>query len=225
MGAEDGAFTQDFLDGRLDSMRKAAGALERLVCEAPPCAPALQIAVQLLTFCVAPKGDHLLRHLPPRVTARFGSQVDQLLLETFNNLVSLKVTPAQAEQVQMRVPDGGMGLRARSGPQAAAAYLGSWALCAAGVAEATGISLVALPALFADLTAAALQVAEAGGQAAASLVTPQGWQDWLDDPAEKVQRMLSRQVHAASRQRWLAAASVEAVAGLHTASGWGAGAA
>ena len=159
-----------------------------------------------LSLCVAPKCDHLLRHLPPRVTARFGSQVDQLLLETFSNLVGLRLTPAQAEQVQMRVPDGGLGLRSRSGPLAAAAYLGSWALCAASVAEGTGISVAAVPALFADLAAAAEQVREAGCAAAAPLASAEGWRLWLAAQVETVQRLRSRPVQDASRRRWLVAA-------------------
>ena len=58
---------------------EAAALLPQLVARAAPHAPAIQIAVQLLQACVVPRGDHLLRHLPPEVTARFGTQVDQLL--------------------------------------------------------------------------------------------------------------------------------------------------
>ena len=81
LGMHGSAFVRDFLESRLSAMREAALLVESLASHAPADFPALHIAFQLLVVCLAPKADHLLRHLPPAVTGQLARGVDQLLLE------------------------------------------------------------------------------------------------------------------------------------------------
>ena len=62
-----GPFAHNFALEKLSSMRRSADLVIQLASRAPSEAPGLQIAFQLLLFCVAPKADHLLRLLPPAV--------------------------------------------------------------------------------------------------------------------------------------------------------------
>ena len=88
----------------------------------------MQIALQLLVFCVAPKADHLLRHLPPSSGTVLATNIDQLLLETFQTLFEVRLSADQAEQASFALARGGLGCRRRGGGCELAAYLGSWAL-------------------------------------------------------------------------------------------------
>ena len=90
---------------------------------------------------MAPKADHLLRHLPPSVGAELGSNIDQLLLEGLQSLFGVKLSPRQAILATFPFVDGGLGLRARGGGCAAAAYIGSWALVYHRVASTLGWAL------------------------------------------------------------------------------------
>ena len=128
VGLPAGCFVQTFVAARLATMRQAAALLARLVASAPSDYPALQIALQLLVFCVAPKADHLLRHLPPSVGATLGTDVDQLLLEALQTTFGVQLSARQGAQAAFSLSEGGLGLRSRGGAHAAAAYLGSWAL-------------------------------------------------------------------------------------------------
>ena len=114
-------------------MRTASDLLVELASQAPANYPALHVALQLLVLCVAPKADHLLRHLPPTATLQLARGVDQLLLEATQQLFSFELDAARAALIQRRVSDGGLGLRRRGGPFASAAWLASWAQCYQGV--------------------------------------------------------------------------------------------
>ena len=98
-----------------------------LVAHAPGQFPALQIALQPLFFCVAPRAHHLFRMVAPGVSAPLAESVDQLLLETTQQLFGFELDAARAAQAQRRIGDGGLGLRRRGGQYAAAAWLASWA--------------------------------------------------------------------------------------------------
>eukprot|EP00973_Karenia_brevis_P054971 7643128-Karenia_brevis.AAC.1 len=108
-----------------------------LAAHAPGQFPALLIALQLLVFCVAPKADHLFRMVHPGVTGPLAESVDQLLLETINQLFGFELDSARAALMQRRLGDGGLGLRRRGGPFAAAAWLASWGQCYKAVHEGT----------------------------------------------------------------------------------------
>ena len=96
-------------------MRASASLVVEWASLAPPDFPALQIALQLLAFCVAPKLDHLLRHLPPHASRLLASNIDQLVLETFQSLFDLRLTARQKEQAQFPLSRGGLWLRRRGG--------------------------------------------------------------------------------------------------------------
>ena len=96
VGVPSGDFVREFTSARLDAMRRAAGLAELLVARSPPDFPALQIALQLLVFCVAPNADHLLRHLPHSLGAPLGSDVDQLLLESLQRMLGVQLGERQA---------------------------------------------------------------------------------------------------------------------------------
>ena len=65
---EGSSFLRECLAARLQAMRAATDLIVELASVAAVDYPALHICFQLLVLCVAPKADHLLRHLPPTVT-------------------------------------------------------------------------------------------------------------------------------------------------------------
>jgi len=231
VGLPSGNFVQDFAAARLQSMRLAASLLEQMVTKAPPDYPALQIALQLLVSCVAPKADHLLRHLPPTVGAALGTNIDQLLLESLQSIFGIRLSTRQAALATFSLTDGGLGLRARGGGYAAAAYTGSWALVYHKVAS----SLVwCLPECGADgpdslpgrhIWDGLRMCAACGAASAEPLADPSWWEAAIRGPVPKVQRLLAREVRRQSHREWKTAATPKQLARLHMHSGWGSGAA
>ena len=231
VGASSGAFVEAFVSAKLAGMRAAAEAVLAFVANAPHEHPALQIGLQLLMFCVAPKCDHLLRHLPPSVGCAVGSNVDLLLQETLQSMFGFNLRPRQAEQASFSLSGGGLGLRSRGGGYAAAAYVGSWALVYHRVAatlswcfpECSEQGPTALPGWF---VWEGLRLAEASGsKTATALRDPSWWEAASRGAVEKVQRTLGREIRACLRDTWLRNASTKQRARLHMHSGWGSGAA
>lgn len=231
LGAADGRFVRAFWEGRLAHMRTAAAALRDLALEAPVGRPALLVALQLLAVCVAPRADHLLRHLPPSDGCDLGEHVDRLLAETLSRLFAFQLSEEQWQQAQFELVGGGVGLRRRGGPYAAAAHLASWAQCYHQVVQATGFSfcgdLAAAPpgSLAQGVFAAANAVAACGEVSAAPWAEAPTWEAVALRPFPRLQRLLCRGLRAGDRAAWLRRAGPEACARLHTSSGWGAGAA
>ena len=179
-GASSGPCVQGLTDTRLRLMDQTAQLVTMLPSRTPASYPASHVALLLLTFCVAPKADHLLRHLPPAISATFAPRVDRLLLETFQSILGARLSPSQAEQARFPLSAGGVGLLARSGALAAGAYVGSWALVYHRVAAATGWSLPGdsssiLPGTAADHLLKAIQATRAAGAAHAQHFMEPAW--------------------------------------------------
>ena len=102
-----GPFLRAFLAAKLESMQRASSLVLELAAKSPHDFPALQVALLLLVYCVAPKADHLLRHLPPSVGSPLASHIDQLLLETLQSLFEVKFTAKQTAQAQFSLSQGG----------------------------------------------------------------------------------------------------------------------
>ena len=229
VGLQAGPFVQQFVADKLAGMRRSAGLVTSLVSNAPHDYPALQIALQLLVFCVAPKADHLLRHLPPLVGSEVGSNIDQLLLESFQSVFSVLLSTRQATQLTFSLAAGGLNLRARGGAHAAAAYVGSWALVYHKVASTLNWCFpecgIEGPTFYpAKHVWEGLQMLEEAGSLTAPLLAdPSWWEAALRGPVAKVQRTLARELRQSSRDAWLVRASPKQKANLHMHSGWGAG--
>ena len=225
-GNQSGPFVSAFLEARLDAMRKAAETVLVLPSKAPHDYPALQIALQLLVFCVAPKADHLLRHLPPAASATLASNIDQLILETFQRMFEVRLSTAQAEQVSFSLAEGGLGLRARGRGCELGAFLGSWALVYHKITATLGWRFsgdhAPLGSTFARVREAAEAAVAAGAPSAAQLLDVTWWDAASAEPVPRLQASLARPIRARCREAWLARASPKGRARLHTHSGWGA---
>jgi hypothetical protein len=134
-------------------------------------------------------------------------------------------------QSTLGLNEGGLGLRARGGAHAAAAYVGSWALVYHRVASTLGWCFPecgaegpeALPGRF--VWDSLRTCSEHGAADAALLMDPSWWEAALLGPVQKIQRALGRSLRQRARQLWIAGASPKQKARLHMHSGWGAGAA
>ena len=91
-----GALVRRWFDQRLVKMRSDCELLLSLASRAPGQYPALQTALQLLVFCVAPRADHLFRMVAPSASATLAASVDQLLLETTSQLFGFEVSATRA---------------------------------------------------------------------------------------------------------------------------------
>ena len=153
------------------------------------------------------------------------------MLETFQSIFGSRLNAVQVEQAQFPLSAGGVGLLARSGALAAAAYVGSWALVYHRVAAATGWSLPAepsgiLPGIIArTLYGASLTTQAAGATSASHLLDPSWWEAARTKQVAHVQRALAKEVRAHQRECWLQRVPRRAAANLHSHSGWGAGSA
>lgn len=107
-GASPGPCVQGLVDTRSRLMDEAAHLVTLLPSKAPLSYPAAQVALLLLLmYCVAPRADHLLRHLPPAISNAFAPRVDQLLLETFQSSLRARLSATHAEQIQFPLSEGG----------------------------------------------------------------------------------------------------------------------
>ena len=111
--------------------------------------------------------------VPPGASAPLAESVDQLLLETTNRLFGFELDATRAALMQRRLGDGGLGLRRRGGPHAAAAWLASWAQCYKAVHAHTSWefsptpSVISSGSLFHLLQRAAEDVRDSGARGAA----------------------------------------------------------
>ena len=133
--------------------------------------------------------------------------------------------------MQRRIADGGLGLRRRGGPHAAASWLASWAQCYSAVVASTSWtvlpSLEAAPSgtVSASIHQAAQQVIAHGARGAQCFLDANAWRALSHMPAKGLQRSLRRSLEQAARHRWWCSASTEVAAMAASCSGWGAGAA
>ena len=86
-----GSLTDAWADSRLRKMREDCDLLLQLVSQSPGQTPALLIAFQLLAYGVAPRADHLFRMISPSLSAPLAEAVDQLLLETTEQLFGFEL--------------------------------------------------------------------------------------------------------------------------------------
>eukprot|EP00661_Eupelagonemidae_sp_cell13_P025040 gene25040-biopygen11962 len=104
--------------------------------------PAVQVANLLLRWCVASKGVHLLRLLPPPLTADFARQADALLLRAFCRLNCLEegFDDEQRHLYETPLAWGGLGMRSLYDVREAA-FVGAWLQCAAHVRNCHGADI------------------------------------------------------------------------------------
>ena len=224
------SLSRGWFEKRVEKMRTDCELLQALAARAPGQFPALQIALQLLVFCVAPRADHLLRMVPPGVSGELAGSVDQLLLECTNQLFGFELDPARAAQIQWRLGDGGLGIRRRGGPHASAAWLASWAQCYEGVRRGTSWEITSLaeaaPGSLSDrIRRAAEDVRDHGARGAETLLDVGLWRSFARRPAPGLQRSLRHALETASRDAWWATVPTELAAMAGSGSGWCAGAA
>ena len=181
---------------------RAATLLERfaeLPTQASPHQPAVQVAALLLRHCGCGKVTHLLRSTPPATVREAARAYDAALLTCYEVLTELDpLTEAQALQSRLPLRLGGRGLRSQE-QLAPAAWVASWAQCAAEVLARTGLDCLG------DLETCELPLAQACREARAELPeAPPGarddregpdlgtWRELALEPRKKAQRMLSR---------------------------------
>ena len=74
--------------------------------------PDLQCAWLLLLFCAAPRCGHVLRMLPPCLTAAFGASHNEAVLSSLSDLLGAAPLPGTAARLaQLPFHEGGLGLR------------------------------------------------------------------------------------------------------------------
>ena len=83
-----------------------------------------QSAMLILRYCGIPKISHLLRCVPPTVTAEATREFDVAIINTFEAIIGCKLSEQQ--RVQLRFSQGGFGLSQMS-VTAPCAFLGAWA--------------------------------------------------------------------------------------------------
>jgi len=87
----------------------------------------LQVAWLLLYFCAVPRANHILRLLPPSLSATYASRHDSAIISCLETLMKVQpLTPLQRSVAALRGSLGGLGLRSAT-RTAAAAYWAAWA--------------------------------------------------------------------------------------------------
>ena len=168
-----------------------------------------------------------MRILAPVIGQELGEQVDQLLLETFQNLFAMALSVSQARQLRFRLSRGGLGLRARGGCASSVAFLGSWGQAASTVFRFTGWAPVLTgnvdPISNALLQAGREVQAAAGSPLPVDVTAQDFWDCARGYSTVRLQNTLHKSIEKAAVDQWLAGAGAEARANLHSCSGWGAG--
>ena len=85
-----------------------------------------QSASLLLRYCGVPKISHLLRSVPPIVIDEAAKEFDCALLDTFEGIISCKLSVQERSQFTLGIGQGGFGLT-QSSDIASCAFLGAWA--------------------------------------------------------------------------------------------------
>jgi len=117
-------FVTAWLDERLASQREVMRRLATYV-------PDRLVAAQMLSWCIVPRIAHLLRALPPLVTADFARAFDDACVQCFTAIAApdfaqAGLPPAADDVMRLKLRDGGfdIGGQHRSAP---AAYVAAWA--------------------------------------------------------------------------------------------------
>ena len=85
-----------------------------------------QIGVLLLRYCGVPKIMNLLRTVPPCLVDVACVQHDDNIVTTFEEIIGIKCTDTQKQQVRLSIKNGGFGLTSAR-DTAPSAFLGAWA--------------------------------------------------------------------------------------------------
>ncbi len=92
-----------------------------------PRLPTLQVAWLLLYYCAAQRANHLIRLLPPSLSAEYAEKHDQAILHCLETLLQAGPLSENAKRVaNLRCVNGGLGLRSAR-RTAQAAFWAAWA--------------------------------------------------------------------------------------------------
>ena len=161
----------------MNLMRRDRGLLCKLVAKTPCEAPALQIAFQLL-FSFALRVDFFSFCFTLAPTVPLGQAIDQLILETAQQLFGIELDASPAVKVKWRISDEGFSFQSRSGAFAAAAWPASWTQYYHVVHARTAWRLQAdsrLGSLRHAILASATLVLERGARNAKPFLSIDGW--------------------------------------------------
>jgi hypothetical protein len=206
-------YVADVLSGYAAKVEGFSDLVVDFVHHAPPDAPARQAGTLLLRYCLASKAAHLLRLLPPDVTAPLTARVDAAMARGFAMVNQLD--PAEVEESRFRIglplADGGLGLRPLEWSRHTA-HVASWLQCAAGVAKALGDAIPELRDWGGDwlpcqttVTTAVRHLNDAFGIDALQLAGA-SWSDFAAASRSSRQRVLTRATIDVRRDRWVATA-------------------
>jgi len=207
-------FVTDFLVDYVQKVKRFTDEVRNVVTFAEPGEPAVQVANLLLRHCAGQKAAHLLRLLPPDLTADLATQVDSLVADCFAELNNLTGTDLDACRPRLyhQVALGGLGLRPLAALRAAA-FFGSWSQCACSVSAVLG----GLAPATADWVTRSLPFQQRVHGAVDLLRDDYGldalrlcevsWSDFAAVERPKRQKVLSQALLDVSAQRWLATAS------------------
>ena len=97
-------FTKDFLDHNVTQQVES-------FCEAVEALGSVQVGITLLKHCTGLcKVVHLMRTLPPTTLGDLPSTVDEIVLQSFQTISGIVMTPLMVTQVRLPVSMGGFGI-------------------------------------------------------------------------------------------------------------------
>jgi len=115
--------TEEFCKAHAEKRMK----IEQELLDWIPQVPTLQIAWLLLYFCAAQRANHLIRLLPPTLSAEYAARHDRAILKCLETLVQAGPLSENAKRIAtLRCVNGGLGLRSAT-RTAAAAFWAAWA--------------------------------------------------------------------------------------------------
>ncbi|CAE7822051.1 unnamed protein product [Symbiodinium sp. CCMP2456] len=120
--------TDEFVVAQLHTL----SAQHRALLELLPSLPDLQVAWLLLLYCANPRAQHILRAVPPALTAVFAAEHDRSMLHCLALLLQVRAAPDDPlpglaiRRAHLPLRHGGLGLRSAAA-HAPAAFFASWA--------------------------------------------------------------------------------------------------
>eukprot|EP00660_Eupelagonema_oceanica_P019363 gene19363-biopygen8992 len=130
MPVGDDTYIASFLSSYANKVQDIIDKITDIPRHAGPHQPAVQVANLLLRWCVPSKCTHLLRALPPRLTADFCTDIDQRVSEAFSNINDINENFGELQRRLYETPlqYGGLDMRALHDIREAA-YVGGWLQC------------------------------------------------------------------------------------------------
>ena len=96
------------------------------VARAPSGAPALQLALLLVRFCLLRRLDYLFRYLHVSECAHLGAEIDTWMQDLLQDLLATSLTENQFGKCQHYLSHGGLGFSSRRGLFGVIKSLKSW---------------------------------------------------------------------------------------------------